>query len=297
MSINVQVFCFFASYLLALGLELSRFIGRSRLSWLATQVVVAAGLVAHTMYLLNRARQTGQPPLLSSTHDWLLVLSWLAVISYLTLMLFDRDLAVGVFLLPIILLCVIATYFVSQDSASHLDALKGWKMLHASLLVLGMLGVIVGLVLSLMYLFQQRRLRRRMVLAEGFGVPNLERLARLNRWSILISVPMLTFGFATGIGLGFISREGDSAFHFSDPLVLASGITWLGMVVLFTWLLTGRRPRGRQVALLTIWACGFLLVTVVGLQIFTGHFHGTSGSEGVAGADVFRLVGEGWGIR
>lgn len=276
MSIPVEVFCFLASYAVAMGLELFRFLGRSRLSRLITQGFASAGLVAHTLYLLNRAQQTGLPPLLSSTHDWLLVLSWLAVISYLTLTLFDRDLAVGVFLLPIVLLCVVATYFVSQSPSSHLDALRGWKMLHAGLLVLGMLGVIVGLVLSLMYLFQQRRLRRREVLSEGFGVPNLERLARLNRWAILISVPMLTFGFATGIGLGFVGRSDRSAFSFSDPLVVASGITWIGMVVLFTRLLTGRRPRGKQVALLTIWACGFLLITVLGLQVLTGQFHGST---------------------
>ncbi|MCA9093516.1 MAG: cytochrome c biogenesis protein CcsA [Planctomycetaceae bacterium] len=289
MSFNVQVFCFFASYLVAMGLEFFRFLGRSRLSQLATQGFAAAGLVAHTLYILNRAQQTGLPPLLSSTHDWLLVLSWLAVISYLTLTLFDRDLAVGVFLLPIILLCVVATYFVSQTPVAHLDALRGWKMLHASLLVLGMLGVIVGFVLSLMYLFQQRRLRRREALSEGFGVPNLERLARLNRWAILISVPMLTFGFATGVGLGFVGRTEASEFSFTDPLVLASGITWLGMVVLFTWLLTGRRPRGRQVALLTIWACGFLLVTVVGLQLLTGQFHGSAPDKVAAQSAVSRL--------
>lgn len=277
MGINVQVFCFLASYLVAWGLELLRFAGRSRLSRLATQGFALAGLIAHTLYLLGRAQQTGLPPLLSSTHDWLLVLSWLAVVSYLSLTLFDRDLAVGVFLLPIVLACVGATYFVSQSSAANLDALRGWKLLHASLLVLGMLGVIVGLVLSLMYLYQQRRLRRRETLAEGFGVPNLERLARLNRWAILIAVPMLTFGFATGVGLGFVSHGGEAAeFSFADPLVLASGITWLGMVGLFTWLLTSSRARGKQVALLTIWACGFLLVTVLGLQMITGQFHGKS---------------------
>lgn len=288
---NVQVFCFFASYLLAMGLELSRFLGRSRISRWGIQLTATAGLVAHTLYLLGRAQQTGLPPLLSSTHDWLLVLSWLAMISYLTLTLFDRDLAVGIFLLPIVLICVGATYFVSQAPAAHLDALRGWKMLHASLLVLGMLGVIVGLVLSLMYLYQQRRLRLRQTLSEGFSVPNLERLARLNRWAILISVPMLTFGFATGVGLGFVGNpESESVFSFTDPLVVASGVTWIGMVALFTWLLTGTRPRGRQVALLTIWACGFLLVTVVGLQIFTGQFHGSAHGGSQVGKFPFQLT-------
>jgi uncharacterized membrane protein len=42
------------------------------------------------------------------------------------------------------------------------------------------------------------------------------------------------------------------------------------MAGLFVWLLKTRRTAGRQVAWLTLWACGFLLVTLVGLQVLIG---------------------------
>ncbi|MFO1021267.1 MAG: cytochrome c biogenesis protein CcsA [Planctomycetales bacterium] len=269
---KIQVFCFLASYSVAFVLELYRFRGKNQVSRLIALAFSLAGLVAHTLYLLARSRQLHLPPLLSSPHDWLLVLSWLAVISYITLTLCDRDLPIGVFLLPIVLACIGASYFVqTQISKPQLDALRGWKMLHASLLVLGMLGVIVGLVLSLMYLFQQNRLKHRRLLTPGMAMPNLERLARLNRAAILISVPLLTFGFATGIGLILFLRGEREASYWTDPLVLGSAVMWVVMVALFTRLLTTNRGQGRQVALLTLWSCGFLLVTLLGLQIVSGR--------------------------
>jgi ABC-type transport system involved in cytochrome c biogenesis permease subunit len=270
---HIQVVCFLASYLVAWGLELSRLFGRFAFGRIGSLLFTAAGLVAHTSFLIARSRETNLPPLLSSTQDWLLVLAWLMVVSYLFLTTLDRDLAIGVFLLPIICVLVSTTYFVSRDPNTRLDALRGWKMLHASLLVLGILGVTVGFVLAMMYLVQQYRLKHRQSLQEGFRIPSLEKLARLNRWSVMISVPLLTLGMGIGVGLGLYSRssEGADAFHFTDPIVIGSGLVWLGMVALFTWLLTSPRPPGKQVASLTLWAGGFLLVTLLGLQVLTGQ--------------------------
>ena len=39
---------------------------------------------------------------------------------------------------------------------------------------------------------------------------------------------------------------------------------------LFVWLLTTRRSTGKQVAALTLWAGGFLLVILIGLQVLSG---------------------------
>jgi len=77
--VNITVFCFLASYLVASVLEVIRLRGKSVINLWMMKGFAAAGLVAHTWYLINRAQQTNLPPLLSSTHDWLLVLAWLAM--------------------------------------------------------------------------------------------------------------------------------------------------------------------------------------------------------------------------
>lgn len=267
---RIGVLCFLATYAVALVLEWLRLASRSSIHRFATIGCGTIGLLTHSIYLFVRSSTTGLPPLLSSSHDWLLVLAWLVIVFYLFLTIWDRELAVGVFVLPIVLLLIVSTYFVSDTPNERLNSLRGWKMLHASLLVLGMLGVLIGFILAMMYLVQQRRLRHRQTHLAGFGIPNLEKLARLNRWSVIIAVPLLTLGMGTGVGLGLYSKSSTEPVQFQDPVIIGSGIAWLVMVVLFIRLMTTTRATGRQVASQTLWACGFLLVTLIGLQVATG---------------------------
>ena len=112
---NVTVFCFLASYVVAFGLEIVRWARQVSINRIVVLVAAAAGMVAHTIYLSNRSGQTGMPPLLSSTHDWMLVLAWLVVASYLFLTAVDRKLPLGVFLLPLVILLIVMAYFVSDS--------------------------------------------------------------------------------------------------------------------------------------------------------------------------------------
>lgn len=122
----------------------------------------------------------------------------------------------------------------------------------------------------MMYLVQQRRLKHHQLSPEGFGLPSLEKLARLNRWSVIVAVPLLTLGMLTGVGLGLYAKAGSESIPFNDPVIIGSSVAWLFMFALFLWLMTTRRTTGRQVASLTVWIAGFLLLTLLGLQVATG---------------------------
>lgn len=276
---GVTVLCFLASYVLVLLLESVRLLRRSPASHTAALLIGLAGLVAHTMYLLSRSEEAQLPPLLSSTHDWMLVLAWLAVVFYLFITAFDRELAVGVFLMPLVLILIGAAYFVSDmpnprvagdPELMRQEAVHHWAMLHATLLVFGIAGVVSGFVMSLMYVAQHRRLKHKQTLKEGLSLPSLETLARWNWWSVMVSVPLLTLGMLTGVGLGLYSRTGPNPVPFGDPVVVVSGVVWVVMLVFFVWLWRTERPIGKQVAWLTIWAFGFLLVTLIGVQVLAG---------------------------
>ncbi len=276
--LNVQVVCFLASYVVAFGLELTRLIRSTPINRVLMLLFGLAGLVAHTLYLLGRSGQTNLPPLLSSPHDWMLVLAWLAIVLYLFLTAFDRKLAIGLFLLPLVLILIGSTYFVSKDTntlyvddpQTHQAALYHWGMLHASLLMLGMGGVIVGFVLSMMFLVQHRRLKHKRTLFDGLRLPSLARLARWNRRAILCSILLFTLGMATGLGLGWFSNSDAMQVSFSDPVVTVTGAVWLLMMLFFGWLLRSENAAGKQVAWRTIWAFGFLLVTLIVMQVLTG---------------------------
>ncbi len=279
---NVSVFCFLASYLVAFGLEWTRLFRLNALNRAVMLFFGAAGLVAHTAYLIVRSGHTQLPPLLSSTHDWLLVLAWLGILLYLFLSLVDRNLPIGFFLLPIVLALIASAYFVSDAPNPRIvhdpveagaRAVKAWAMLHAALLVFGIAGVLVGLTLSMMYLVQHRRLKQKQAGHEGLAFPSLERLARWNWWAVVISVPLLTLGMATGIGLVMHTQNTADPLSLTEPAILVNGVVWLVMVALFVWLLRADHPTGKKVAWFTLWACAFLLLTIFGLRVVSGGAH------------------------
>ncbi len=153
---NVTVFCFLASYFVAFVLEMTRLLRRTGISRYVILLFTAAGLVAHTSFLLSQSREAGLPPLLISTKDWLLVLTWIVIVAYLLFALFNRDLAIGQFILPLVLILIGVSYLVSNSTNSVLKEraaiIHPWVMLHATFLALAMVGVLCGFVLSIMYL-------------------------------------------------------------------------------------------------------------------------------------------------
>lgn len=273
---NVTLACFFSSYVVALVFEGAQLLRKHAAShWLALLFAVA-GLAAQSIYLVVRSRTANLPPLLSSTHDWLLVLAWLIVVLYVFVELVESKVALGLFALPVVLLLVGLSWFVPDTPNRNLAQLRGVGMLHAAMLVLGVVGVLVSFVMSLMYLLQHRRLKHKRIEPEGLHLMSLEALSRINWWAIVLSVPLLTLGMATGVWLSLLSAQTPVPVSLGKWQFVLSGVVWLTMGALFVWLVAGRRTSGRLVAWRTMWACGFLLATLMLLQILSeGGVHGT----------------------
>jgi len=268
---RIEVICFLASYAIAFIAEWVRLRHPRNVFRTFVLFTGTAGFIAQTIYLLNRSRQTDLPPLLSSTHDWMLVLAWIAMLFYLSLTLIDGEIALGIFFLPLVILLVAAASFVSNETNSILatgDASRNWTMLHAAFLVIGIAGVVVGLILSLMYLAQHRLLKNKRAFFGQLKLPSLENLARLNWWCVVLSIPFLSMGMLAGFMLGFIG-EPSKSFTLNDPVIIGSMAIWCVMIVFFFWRLRAKSYEGKQVALRTVWAFGFLLVILIGLQMMT----------------------------
>ena len=121
--------------------------------------------------------------------------------------------------------------------------------------------------------------------ASSLSLPNLEKLARLNWWAVVLAVPLLTIGLVAGVILG----RSTATFSFADPTVLAHAVVWVLMAALFFRLLRRREASGKTVAWQTVWAFGFLIATIVGLQLLTGDgklssFHTTRAMQQQSGS-------------
>jgi hypothetical protein len=273
---QVQIYCFLFSYLTALAAELAQLLRKPAPS---TRVIIlgftTAGFIAHTSFLLTRARDAGLPPLLTSQQDWLLVLAWLGSLLYLILLLTRQQLATGIFMLPAILLLVVAAEFASSQSAGSLreSALRRWGMFHAASLVLGVAAVAGAALSGLMYLLHHQRLRARSGWLQRLALPSLENLSTINRWMVVFSVPCLTIGLLTGFLLIALSRtiRQQAQFPWDDPAVITTILVWLSAIAVLVRVLRSDRQTGRAVAQLSFLSGAFLLLAILGPMLIAGR--------------------------
>ena len=260
---RVTLFCFEASYAVALAIELLQLVWpRTIQRWLGIGFG-GAGLLAHTVFLLYH-----QLPL-SSPFGSLLFLAWILAVFYFYGSLHHRRVAWGVFVLPVVLgLIALADQnrilsTIGRGAMPNLNALRGerfWGLVHGGLLLLAAVGVAVGFLASLMYLVQAHRLKAKIPPGEGIRLLSLERLEKMNRRAITWAFPLLTAGMLVGLVL-LLSQSAQSFSDWTDPRILSTLVLWLVYAIL-VYLRYGFHLRGRQVALLTIVAFGLLLVTL-----------------------------------
>lgn len=251
---NITRFCFGASYAVALLLELLLLVRpRPALRW-AGIAFGAAGLLAHTLFLLL------QRPRIVSPHGSLLVLAWVVAIFYLYGALHHRKLAWALFVLPIVLGFVVLSTFFPAESPGESRWFTGdtfWGAVHGSLVLLAAIGLCVACMASVMYLVQAARLRSKAAPGEGLRLPSLERLAVMNRRAIDWAFPLLTAGLLLGVVL---LLQNDQANWTALKVAGTTGL-WVTFALLI-YLRYATAVSNRRLALLTIAAFGLLIATL-----------------------------------
>ncbi|NNJ25999.1 cytochrome c biogenesis protein CcsA [Alienimonas chondri] len=276
---NVTVFCFLASYAVALSADALRLWGRTvALRWVAW-AAAAAGLLAHTWFLAitygggwNEGAGAGAEPW--GGRAWILALAWLGAAYYVIATGVERRSAMGVFLWPLVLGLVACSYAVPAGPVSLWGGKEGgvvraWAILHAGLLLVGLLGVLAGVVTSAMYLVHHRRLRAGRFDPDAVPLFSLERLDRWNRVAVAVAVPLLALGVMIGLGLVVAGGEG-AVGGLWDPVVIGTTVGVFAAGLAVGEVVRREGQAGRGVAVRTLLAFGFLLVTVIGLQVLAG---------------------------
>lgn len=275
---GVGIICFAASYAVAMALEISRLLFRSGVRGAVMLAFAGAGLVAHTAYLYYEAvNATGAP--LSSIRDWFLVAAWVLVVVYLYLIYYHPHTAFGLFLLPLALgLIGVGTYLAKGEPFAREPASQVWGGIHFASIVAAAVSVLVGFSAGVMYLWQARRLKRKMPVGRGLRLPSLEWLQRANSRAIVVSVLTLTMGVLSGVILNLINTDNPKGrLPWNDPVVLSTVLmlAWLLAAVVFARVYKPLRS-GRKVAYLTVAGFVFLLFALA-VMLFLNTQHGGLG--------------------
>jgi ABC-type uncharacterized transport system permease subunit len=122
------------------------------------------------------------------------------------------------------------------------------------------LGWLVAHIATLLYLVQERRLKRKCKPAEGSShdwLPPLDTLERVARATLEFGLPCMTVGLVIG---SVLAQEVFGPAYFFDPKVIASFVLW----VVYVALLLVRRSaglRGKKAA----WLSGVVFLVMLGV--------------------------------
>jgi ABC-type uncharacterized transport system permease subunit len=278
---GITITCFAASYAVSLALEATRLFFQATVRNVVMIMFAAAGLVAHSVFLVMQAREEmarGPRLPLSSWQDFCLLASWVLVAAYLGLALRKPQWSVGVFVLPPALgLIGLGSALRDAPPFSPDVATSYWRLVHGAALLLGTVGVVLGFATGVMHLIQSYRLKQKLPPNPRFKLPTLEWLQRFNVESLLISTAALAIGLISGVVLNLINRRNAGGISWSDPVVLSSAVLflWLLAVMTFEWTYKPARA-GRKVAYLTVGSFVFLALVLYFVVFFQ---HGTSKKE------------------
>jgi ABC-type uncharacterized transport system permease subunit len=117
--------------------------------------------------------------------------------------------------------------------------------------------------MSTLYLWQERRLKRRRPAGLLGRAPSLVTLDRLSGRTVLVAWPALTIG----VGTGLVRLRGEGGGF--DALMVATLVTWL-VYAAYLVLRAEAGWHGRRAAYVAI--AGFALVAVVRLALPLTHF-------------------------
>lgn len=221
-----------------------------RLGWLAQTGLLVA----------QAARAEGFP--WASWAGSLNLFVWLVVGSYLVWGCRSPFRLLGLAVMPVVVSLLVVAWAAGgagADRKSELGAV--FLVFHVGLVLAALAGFTLAAGLAGLYLWQERRLKRRVPGVLRQRAPAQEALDVLTARTILVAVPALTLGLA--VGLGRLALEGGGF----DGLMVAALAVWAAYVA-FLVLRFEAGWRGRRSAYLALGGLALVIATLVPISHF-----------------------------
>jgi len=223
------------------------------------------GLLAHAGDILWEAARIHRLPV-TDVRSTLSFYAFLVTLAFFFLYLRYRLTSLGLFMLPFVFVLTLISAF-RPERPFDLSAFRGgWLAVHIGSIILGYTGLFLTFVAAVMYLMQEKELKSRIPRAFYYRLPSLELCDELYYRSLLFGLPLLTVGILTGFV--WASRTWKGPWEF-DPKILASLLTWLIYLVLFSTRVSGSW-RGRRAAYIAIFGFAAIMVTFLGVSLLSG---------------------------
>ena len=214
------------------------------------------GFILQTIAIILRWQLSGHPPL-TNMYEYMTVMSWMAVATFIFVLFRFKKPIVGSFVAPVtFILMVCASLLPKEINQQLMPALQDiWLYIHVSLAAIGEGAFAVAFGVSIMYLVGEKMNAKTRSKGLGSRLPSLDTLDDINYKSISIGFPLFTVGalFAGAIW----ANKAWGTFWGWDPKEVGSLVIWI-FYVLYLHARYQRGWKGRRAAVMSI--IGFLIV-------------------------------------
>ena len=244
---NLQIVCIACCFLPALIIEIMRRRASSDLldessdqtsptadsvsvPFLTTVTLTLVGLIIQTQYLIGKTDLSSNLTALSSLQGVFLSASWLLSLIFLASLRRSVGTIFPILTMTASLCLILAAFWAPVSLFPRQPVMRWWGLVHGVSQLTFFVSLTIGLIVGVLYLWQDRRLKLR--LSRGtWKLPPLERLARINRASLIWSLAALAPGIVSGFVL-LNARPGTIS-----PADYAFSPTIIGSLIIFLWIL------------------------------------------------------------
>lgn len=260
----------FSLYFLATAAYLVFFFSEKAAIRKNARLLFIVAFICHSITIIVRYFEAGHTPI-TTHHETVSFFAWSLGCGYLSFCWRYEVKNLGAFVSLLVLALMTAAAFSSREIVSLSPLLQsGWLPVHASLSLLAYGFFAMAGIGGLMYLLQERTIKRKRFGLFYRRLPSLETLDKLNHHCLSVGFPLLTLGMITG---SLWAKQALGAYWHWDPKETWTLITWL----LYAGLIHQRFTvgwRGRQAAWLSIFALVVALFTYWGVSVFFAGYHG-----------------------
>ncbi|NLA74093.1 MAG: c-type cytochrome biogenesis protein CcsB [Deltaproteobacteria bacterium] len=231
--------------------------------------VLFGGFVFQTLFLVYRYIALGTVPAINLKMA-LAFFAWSVIGAYLIFQAKFRLMVLGSFVAPIA-----AFFMIFSSSLPHVpDAmppvLKGiWLLLHVTSMFLGDGIFAIAFASALMYLIQERQIKKKTRGTLFKRLPSLETLDSINHYSLVYGFPLITIGMITG---AIYAQYVLGSYWQWDPKEVWSLATWACYAILLhERLAVGWQ--GRRAAIMSIFCFMMLIFTFLGGGLLHDSYH------------------------
>jgi ABC-type uncharacterized transport system permease subunit len=236
--------------------------------------LVCLAIILEAVMLIFRAVAIKAVPL-TGLFESMIVLTIVFGLIYLFVGIAIQQVWFGSVMVWVILGLIFLSAIVAKPaSAAHTAASTPWAIAHGFTMILSGAAAMLAATSSVLYLLGRQKLKQKKVLQVLGKVPNLEKLGRMNLFGLKACFVLMTFGFASGIGLAATSTSLNMTVldWLTDAKIVLIALVWIMLgLILILWKTV--KLREKIIAYVTLVTFALILFAVVGTSVFCGTGH------------------------